>query len=77
MPSPTLIEAAHLRKSYGAGLALDDVTFSVNAGEVVGRGPRRLRLQSLWSFLLGQTIALLRPRAWMDRLNSLPVNAEF
>jgi ABC-2 type transport system ATP-binding protein len=36
MPSPTLIEAAHLRKSYGARLALDDVTFSVNAGEVVG-----------------------------------------
>ena len=31
-----LIEAAHLRKSYGARLAIDDVTFSVNAGEVVG-----------------------------------------
>ncbi len=28
--------AVHLRKSYGARLALDDVTFSVNAGEVVG-----------------------------------------
>jgi ABC-type multidrug transport system ATPase subunit len=30
------IEAAHLRKSYGARLAVDDLTFSVNAGEVVG-----------------------------------------
>ena len=36
MPILTLIEAANLRKSYGARLALDDVTFSVNAGEVVG-----------------------------------------
>ena len=36
MSFPVLIEAAHLRKSYGARLALDDVTFSVNAGEVVG-----------------------------------------
>jgi ABC-2 type transport system ATP-binding protein len=30
------IEAAHLRKSYGARVAVDDLTFSVNAGEVVG-----------------------------------------
>ena len=36
MPSPVLVEAAHLRKSYGARLALDDLTFTVNAGEVVG-----------------------------------------
>jgi len=36
MSFPVLIEAVHLRKSYGARLALDDVTFSVNAGEVVG-----------------------------------------
>lgn len=36
MSSPVLIEAAHLRKSYGGRLAIDDVTFSVNAGEVVG-----------------------------------------
>jgi ABC-2 type transport system ATP-binding protein len=36
MPSPTLIEAVHLRKSYGDRLVLDDVTFSVNAGEVAG-----------------------------------------
>jgi ABC-2 type transport system ATP-binding protein len=36
MSFPVLIEAAHLRKSYGSRLALDDVTFSVNAGEVVG-----------------------------------------
>ncbi|MGO9062031.1 MAG: ATP-binding cassette domain-containing protein [Candidatus Binataceae bacterium] len=31
-----LVEALHLRKSYGSRLALDDVSFSVNAGEVVG-----------------------------------------
>jgi ABC-2 type transport system ATP-binding protein len=30
------IEAAHLRKSYGVRVAVDDLTFSVNAGEVVG-----------------------------------------
>jgi ABC-2 type transport system ATP-binding protein len=30
------IEAAHLRRSYGARVAVDDLTFSVNAGEVVG-----------------------------------------
>jgi ABC-2 type transport system ATP-binding protein len=31
-----LVEASHLRKSYGSRLALDDVSFSVNAGEIVG-----------------------------------------
>jgi ABC-2 type transport system ATP-binding protein len=30
------IEAAHLRKSYSVRVAVDDLTFSVNAGEVVG-----------------------------------------
>jgi len=33
---PIPIEIARLRKSYGARLAVDDLTFSVNAGEVVG-----------------------------------------
>jgi len=36
MSSPIPIETAHLRKSYGARLAIDDLTFTVNAGEVVG-----------------------------------------
>ncbi|MBF6571531.1 MAG: ABC transporter ATP-binding protein [Candidatus Binataceae bacterium] len=36
MPPTALVEAAHLRKSYGARLAVDDLTFSVKAGEVVG-----------------------------------------
>ena len=36
MSSPILIEAAHLQKSYGARLAVDDLTFTVSAGEVVG-----------------------------------------
>jgi len=31
-----VIEAAHLRKAYGARLAIDDLNFSVGAGEVVG-----------------------------------------
>src|SRR6202035_5270216 len=30
------IEAAHLRKSDGVRVAVDDLTFSVNAGEIVG-----------------------------------------
>jgi len=30
------IEASHLRKSYGTRVAVDDLTFSVNAGEIVG-----------------------------------------
>ena len=32
----TIIGAAHLRKSYGSRLAVDDVSFEVKAGEVVG-----------------------------------------
>ena len=36
MSFPALIEAACLRKAYGARLAIDNLTFSVNAGEVVG-----------------------------------------
>ena len=39
MSFPALIEAACLRKAYGARLAIDNLTFSVNAGEVVGLGP--------------------------------------
>ena len=34
--SQTIIEAIHLRKSYGPRLAVDDVSFEVKAGEVVG-----------------------------------------
>jgi ABC-2 type transport system ATP-binding protein len=33
---PLVIEAAHLRKAYGTRLAIDDLNFSVSAGEVVG-----------------------------------------
>jgi ABC-2 type transport system ATP-binding protein len=36
MASTALIEAIHLRKSYGVRLALDDVSFSVDGGEIVG-----------------------------------------
>ncbi len=31
-----LVEVSHLRKSYGPRMAVDDVSFSVNAGEIVG-----------------------------------------
>src|SRR5271166_6599646 len=36
MSVPALIEAVRLRKAYGTRLAIDDLTFNVNAGEVVG-----------------------------------------
>jgi ABC-2 type transport system ATP-binding protein len=36
MSVPALIEAVCLRKAYGARLAIEDLTFSVNAGEIVG-----------------------------------------
>jgi ABC-2 type transport system ATP-binding protein len=36
MPSPVLVEASHLRKSYGDRLAVDDLSFTINAGEVAG-----------------------------------------
>ena len=36
MPSPLLVEAIHLRKSYGDRLAVDDLSFTINAGEVAG-----------------------------------------
>jgi ABC-2 type transport system ATP-binding protein len=31
-----LVEASHLRKTYGSRVAIDDVSFSVNRGEIVG-----------------------------------------
>lgn len=36
MPSKTVIEAAHLRKTYGKTVAVDDASFSVLEGEIFG-----------------------------------------
>ena len=36
MSVPALIEAVCLRNAYGARLAIEDLTFNVNAGEIVG-----------------------------------------
>jgi ABC-2 type transport system ATP-binding protein len=34
--APEVIEVAHLRKEYGATVAVDDVSFTVHAGEIFG-----------------------------------------
>lgn len=36
MPSPTLVRVEHLRKTFGAKVAVADVSFAVQAGEVYG-----------------------------------------
>jgi ABC-2 type transport system ATP-binding protein len=57
MPS-VQVEASHLRKSYGSRLAIDDVSFSVSAGEVVGLlGPNGAGKTTTLSILA----TLLRP----------------
>ncbi|MDY0188338.1 MAG: ABC transporter ATP-binding protein [Syntrophus sp. (in: bacteria)] len=35
-PSPPILEALHLRKSYGSFTAVDDVSFAVSAGQCFG-----------------------------------------
>jgi ABC-2 type transport system ATP-binding protein len=35
-PAPGVIEVAHLHKAYGTTLAVDDVSFTVRAGEIFG-----------------------------------------
>jgi hypothetical protein len=44
MPSPLLVEASHLRKSYGDRLAVDDLSFTISAS-VHGVGGDNFRLR--------------------------------
>jgi ABC-2 type transport system ATP-binding protein len=66
--SHTIIEAIHLRKSYGPRLAVDDVSFEVNAGEVVGLlGPNGAGKTTTLSILA----TLIEPDAGQVRINGI------
>jgi ABC-2 type transport system ATP-binding protein len=66
------IEAAHLRKSYGARVAVDDLTFSVNAGEIVGLlGPNGAGKSTTLSMLT----TLIAPDAGEVRIGGLDSRA--
>src|ERR1035437_8121557 len=76
MNTGPMICAEDLRKRYGQRVALDGVSFTVNAGEIVGLlGPNRAGKTTTLSFLSGVSLrtpaaprlplTILRPRhAW-------------
>jgi ABC-2 type transport system ATP-binding protein len=74
MSVPALIEAVCPRNAYGARLAIEDLTFSVNAGQIVGLlGPngvgKTTTLSILATFIAPDAsevrIAGIDSRAWL------------
>lgn len=64
-PPMSLLEARHLRKSYGPTLAVDDVSLTVSPGEVIGLlGPNGAGKTTTMMMLAG----LLRPDAGSVRI---------
>jgi len=63
---PAGLEIVNLRKSYGDLLAVDDVSFRLNPGEVLGLiGPNGAGKSTCMTMMIG----LLRPDSGMIRLN--------
>jgi ABC-2 type transport system ATP-binding protein len=68
-PPPDVLRCDGLRKRYGRTVAVDDVSFAVHAGEIVGLlGPNGAGKTSVIKMLLGLT----RPDAGTVRLFGLP-----
>jgi ABC-2 type transport system ATP-binding protein len=67
----SLLEASHLRKSYNGTVAVDDLSFSVDAGEVFGLlGPNGAGKTTTMMILAG----LLRPDSGSVILDGHPLN---
>jgi ABC-2 type transport system ATP-binding protein len=65
-----VLEADHLRKSYGATVAVEDVSFTVDAGQVIGLlGPNGAGKSTTVGLIAG----LLKPDAGEVRLNGRPL----
>jgi branched-chain amino acid transport system ATP-binding protein len=61
-----VLEVSHLRKSFGGIAAVDDVSFAVNEGEILGIiGPNGSGKSTLFNCVLGQ----LRPSAGAVRID--------
>lgn len=68
--SNALIETSHLVKSYGDKLAVDDVSFQVNAGEIFGfLGPNGAGKTTTIKMIVG----LLRPSAGIAKVGGYDV----
>ncbi len=66
-----MLEALHLTKRYGSVLAVDDVSFEIRRGEVLGYlGPNGSGKSTTVQMLVG----LLDPDAGVFRLDGLPVS---
>jgi ABC-2 type transport system ATP-binding protein len=64
------ISVEHLNKAYGSQLAVNDVTFTVNSGEIVGLiGPNGAGKSTLMKIIC----ALLIPSSGEVRINGIPV----
>ena len=69
----SVIRVQHLTKRFGSHLVVDDLTFGVAAGEIVGfLGPNGAGKTTTLAMLLG----LLRPSAGEVRILGLPMPAE-
>ncbi len=69
--NPVTLEASHLRKLYGRTLAVADISFSMQQGEVVGLlGPNGAGKTTVFYMIAG----FLKPTAGVVRFDNNPIN---
>src|SRR5437763_12815035 len=78
IPSPVLVQVAGLAKRYGAQHALSDISFAVNAGEVLGLiGPNGAGKTTLMQAIAGTLLTDAGQILWRGTPLPLPRRRQF
>ncbi len=63
-----VLQVANLRKTFGGIVAVDDVSFTVEKGEILGiNGPNGCGKSTMFNCILGQLKPTAEPSTWADR----------